>query len=139
MNSINRRSILLAGLGAAGAGALAACTNANSSGSGTALINPNASAVAATEKKRKSTGRQQKVTLTAAPAMIDLGGGVTPKTWAFDGRTPGKEVRLSVGDTLVAELSNQLPNKTTTSIHWHGIALRNDMDGVPPTTQTAVE
>ncbi|WP_328773892.1 multicopper oxidase family protein [Streptomyces sp. NBC_00286] len=138
MNSINRRSILLAGLGAAGAGALAACTNANSSGSGTALINPNASAVAATEKKRKSTGRQQKVTLTAAPAMIDLGGGVTPKTWAFDGRTPGKEVRLSVGDTLVAELSNQLPNKTTTSIHWHGIALRNDMDGVPPTTQTAV-
>ncbi|MDW4911524.1 multicopper oxidase domain-containing protein, partial [Streptomyces sp. ADMS] len=24
------------------------------------------------------------------------------------------------------------------SIHWHGIALRNDMDGAPPTTQTAV-
>ncbi|MET9789664.1 multicopper oxidase family protein [Streptomyces canus] len=138
MNSINRRSVLLAGLGAAGAGALAACTHASGSGSGTALISPNASAVAATEKKRKSTGHQRKVTLTAAPAMIDLGGGVMPKTWAFDGRTPGREVRLAVGDTLVAELSNQLPNKTTTSIHWHGIALRNDMDGVPPATQTAV-
>ncbi|MFJ8781929.1 multicopper oxidase family protein [Streptomyces sp. NPDC102476] len=138
MNSINRRSVLLAGLGAAGAGALAACTNADGSGSGTALIGPNASAVAATEKKRRSTGHQRKVTLTAAPAMIDLGGGVMPRTWAFDGRTPGREVRLSVGDTLVAELSNQLPNKTTTSIHWHGIALRNDMDGVPPATQTAV-
>ncbi|MFI8074126.1 multicopper oxidase family protein [Streptomyces sp. NPDC086033] len=138
MNSINRRSVLLAGLGAAGAGALAACTNADGSGSGTALIGPNASAVAATEKKRKSTGHQRKVTLTAAPAMIDLGGGVMPRTWAFDGRTPGREVRLSVGDTLIAELSNQLPNKTTTSIHWHGIALRNDMDGVPPATQTAV-
>ncbi|ANS69684.1 putative multicopper oxidase [Streptomyces lincolnensis] len=70
--------------------------------------------------------------------MIDLGGGIMPKTWAFDGRTPGREVRFSVGDTLVAELSNQLPNKTTTSIHWHGIALRNDMDGVPPATRTAV-
>ncbi|WP_326659468.1 multicopper oxidase family protein [Streptomyces canus] len=138
MNSINRRSVLLAGLGAAGAGALAACTHASGSGSGTTLIGPNASAVAATEKKRKSTGHQRKVTLTAAPAMIDLGGGVMPKTWAFDGRTPGREVRLAVGDTLVAELSNQLPNKTTTSIHWHGIALRNDMDGVPPATQTAV-
>ncbi|MFG2472898.1 multicopper oxidase family protein [Streptomyces canus] len=137
MNSINRRSVLLAGLGA-GAGALAACTDGSGSGSGTALIGPNASAVAATEKKRKSTGHQRKVTLTAAPAMIDLGGGVMPKTWAFDGRTPGGEVRLSVGDTLVAELSNQLPNKTTTSIHWHGIALRNDMDGVPPATQAAV-
>ena len=138
MNSINRRSVLLAGLGVAGAGALAACSSGSGSGSGTALVNPSGSAVAATEKKRKTTGRQQKLTLTAAPAMIDLGGGVMPKTWAFDGRTPGKEVRLSVGDTLVAELSNQLPNKTATSIHWHGIALRNDMDGVPPATQTAV-
>ncbi|GAB2972393.1 multicopper oxidase family protein [Streptomyces pseudoechinosporeus] len=138
MNSINRRSVLLAGLGAAGAGALAACSSSSGSGSGAALINPSGSAVAATEKKRKSTGRQHKLTLTAVPAMIDLGGGIRPKTWAFDGRTPGKEVRLSVGDTLVAELSNQLPDKTTTSIHWHGIALRNDMDGVPPATQTAV-
>ncbi|WP_405816497.1 multicopper oxidase family protein [Streptomyces sp. NBC_01390] len=138
MPSINRRSVLLAGLGAAGVGALAACSSESGSGSANALINPSGSAVAAAEKKRKSTGRQQKLTLTAAPAMIDLGGGVMPRTWAFDGRTPGKEVRLSVGDTLVAELSNQLPNKTTTSIHWHGIALRNDMDGVPPAVQTAV-
>ncbi|MFD8221941.1 multicopper oxidase family protein [Streptomyces sp. NPDC059697] len=135
MNSINRRSVLLAGLGAVGAGALAACNSG--SGGSNALASPSGSAVAA-EKKRTSTGRQQKLTLTAAPAMIDLGGGVMPKTWAFDGRTPGEEVRLSVGDTVVAELSNQLPNKTTTSIHWHGIALRNDMDGVPPATQTAV-
>ena len=140
MNSINRRSVLLTGLGVAGAGALAACSSGGGSGSGggNALVSPSGSAVAAAEKKRTSTGRQQKLTLTAAPAMIDLGGGVMPKTWAFDGRAPGKEIRLSVGDTLVAELSNQLPNKTATSIHWHGIALRNDMDGVPPAVQTAV-
>ncbi|GAA2491754.1 multicopper oxidase family protein [Streptomyces longisporus] len=138
MKSINRRSVLLAGMGVAGAGALAACSSGSGSGSSNALVSPSGSAVAAAEKKRKGSGRQQKITLTAAPAMIDLGGGIMPKTWAFDGRTPGKEVRLSVGDTLVAELSNQLPNKTTTSIHWHGIALRNDMDGVPPAVQTAV-
>ncbi len=139
MNSINRRSVLLAGLGAAGAGALTACSGSGSgSGDNNALVNPSGSAVAAAEKNRKGTGRRQQLTLTAAAAVIDLGGGVTPRTWAFDGRTPGKEVRLSVGDTLVAELSNQLPNRTTTSIHWHGIALRNDMDGVPPATQTAV-
>ncbi|MFE4626249.1 multicopper oxidase family protein [Streptomyces mirabilis] len=143
MNSINRRSVLLAGLGAAGTGALAACNGGSGNtgsgnGNGNALVSPTASAVAAAEKKRTSSGRQRKLTLTASPAIIDLGGGVMPKTWAFDGRTPGKEVRLSVGDTLIAELSNQLPNKTATSIHWHGIALRNDMDGVPPATQTAV-
>jgi FtsP/CotA-like multicopper oxidase with cupredoxin domain len=138
MNSINRRSVLLAGLGVASAGALTACSSGSGSGSADALVAPSGSAVDAAEKKRWNTGRQTKLTLTAAPATIDLGGGLMPKTWAFDGRTPGKEVRLSVGDTLVAELSNQLPDKTATSIHWHGIALRNDMDGVPPATQTAV-
>ncbi|WP_327714343.1 multicopper oxidase family protein [Streptomyces sp. NBC_00490] len=136
MNSIDRRSVLLAGLGAAGVGALAACTSGSDSGH--ALIDPSGSAVAAAEKKREGTGRSQEIALTAAPATIDLGGGVRPKTWAFDGRTPGREVRLSVGDTLVAELSNQLPDRTATSIHWHGIALRNDMDGAPPATQSAV-
>ncbi|WP_308426505.1 multicopper oxidase domain-containing protein [Streptomyces fuscichromogenes] len=54
------------------------------------------------------------------------------KSWALSGRTPGKEIRPAVGDTLAAELSDQLPDKTTTSIHWHGIALRAGTDGVPP-------
>ena len=72
MNSINRRSALLAGLGAAGAGALAACSSGSGSGSGDDLVNPSDPVVAAAEKKRPSTGRQQKLTLTAAPAVIDL-------------------------------------------------------------------
>ncbi|MBW8706823.1 Copper resistance protein A [Streptomyces sp. MBT84] len=139
MNSINRRSVLLAGLGAAGAGALAAC----SSGSGNSsaepgLINPRGPQVATADKQRRSTGKVHEATLTAALAMLDLGGGVMAKSWAFSGRAPGRELRLSAGDTLVAEFSNQLPNKTTTSIHWHGVALRADMDGVPPVTQAAV-
>ncbi|MEU1596035.1 multicopper oxidase family protein [Streptomyces sp. NPDC005708] len=139
MNSINRRSVLLAGLGAAGAGALAACSNGSGDPSAEpTLISPHGPQVAAVDKKRKSTGKVQKTTLTAAPAVLDLGGGVMAKSWAFSGRTPGKELRLSAGDTLAAELSNQLPNKTTTSIHWHGVALRADMDGVPPATQAAV-
>ncbi|MFD4598207.1 multicopper oxidase family protein [Streptomyces sp. NPDC058464] len=138
MNSIDRRSVLLAGLGAAGAGALAACSSGSGSGGSAALVDPSGPAVAAAEKKRRGTGREHRLTLTAASAVIDLGAGVTPRTWAFDGRTPGREVRLSVGDTLAAELSNQLPGKTGTSVHWHGIALRNDMDGVPPATQRTV-
>ncbi|MEU2267074.1 multicopper oxidase family protein [Streptomyces olindensis] len=136
MNSINRRSVLLAGLGVAGVGALAACSSGSSAAP--ALVSPSGSAVAAAERKRKCTGRTQKVALTAAPAMLDLGGGVMAKSWAFSGQAPGKEIRLSAGDILAAELSNQLPSKTTTSIHWHGIAMRNDMDGVPPVTQQAV-
>ncbi|MFE1834126.1 multicopper oxidase family protein [Streptomyces sviceus] len=135
MNSINRRSLLAAGLGVAGAGALAAC---DGSGSAPALVSPSGTAVAAADKKRTTSGKTHDLTLTAARATADLGAGITARTWAFSGQTPGRELRVSAGDTLAATLSNQLPNRTTTSIHWHGIALRNDMDGVPPATQSAV-
>ena len=138
MNAINRRSVLLAGLGAAGAGVLAACSNSGSSGSSPALISPSGAEVASAEKRRKNTGKEHRLTLTATSAMVHLGGGLMPMSWAFQGQVPGKEIRVSAGDTVVAELFNQLPDKTTTSIHWHGVALRNDMDGVPPATQAAV-
>ena len=136
MNDISRRSFLLATVGAAGAGALAACTSG--SGSAPSLVSPSGPAVTAAEKKRAGSGTVRKMNLAAAPAVLDLGGGVTAKSWAFSGQTPGREIRVSAGDTLAAELSNQLPNKATTSLHWHGIALRNDMDGAPPVTQRAV-
>ncbi|WP_037616822.1 multicopper oxidase family protein [Streptomyces aureus] len=135
MNSIDRRTVL-AGLGAAATGLVAAC--GKDAPETPALLSPTGSQVARVERKRSATGRVQGLTVTAAPATLDLGGGVLAKSWAFDGRVPGKEVRISAGDTLSAELSNQLPDGTTTSIHWHGISLRGDMDGVPPVTQDPV-
>ncbi|MEU4167369.1 multicopper oxidase family protein [Streptomyces sp. NPDC026665] len=135
MNSINRRTVL-AGLGAAGTGLLAAC--GNDAPTTPALLSPNGARVAGVEKKRSATGRVQSLNVTAAPATLDLGGGVVAKSWAFSGQVPGKEIRISAGDTLEAELSNQLPDGTATSVHWHGISLRSDMDGVPPVTQNPV-
>lgn len=135
MNTVNRRTLIRAGLGAAGVGTLAAC---GGSASSPAMVSPSGSAVARAEKRRGGTGRERQVALTAAPATLDLGGGVRAKSWAYDGRIPGKQVRITAGDTLVAELVNQLPGKTATSVHWHGLALRNDADGVPPATQAAV-
>jgi FtsP/CotA-like multicopper oxidase with cupredoxin domain len=136
VNTINRRSVLLAGLGAAGAGALAAC--GSTSGTTPSLVSPSGKAVTSAEKKRGGTGKETRLNLTAASAMVDLGGGLMARSWALQGRVPGKEIRVGAGDTVVAKLSNQLPDRTTTSIHWHGVALRNDMDGVPPVTQAAV-
>ncbi|MFF3615667.1 multicopper oxidase family protein [Streptomyces sp. NPDC002580] len=135
MNSVNRRSVL-AGLAAAGTGLLAACGNDASNSH--SLLSPSGHRISRTERRRKGTGRVQSLNLTAAPATLDLGGGVLAKSWAFGGRTPGKEIRIGAGDTLAAELSNQLPGATTTSVHWHGIALRGDMDGVPLVTQAPV-
>ncbi|MFI0961627.1 multicopper oxidase family protein [Streptomyces sp. NPDC021080] len=135
MNSIDRRTVL-AGLGAAATGLLAAC--GKDAPDTPSLLSPTGSQVALVEKKRSATGRVRSLNVTAAPVTLDLGGGVLAKSWAFNGEAPAKEIRISAGDTLAAELSNQLPSGTTTSIHWHGISLRGDMDGVPPVTQIPV-
>ncbi|MFE6866614.1 multicopper oxidase family protein [Kitasatospora sp. NPDC057692] len=130
--TVNRRSLLLAGLGAAGSGLLAACSDA----AGTPpLVDPSASAVAEAEAKRRGTGRERPVTVTATADTVELGGGTTARTWTF-GALPGTAVRTTAGDTLVATLNNHLP--APTSLHWHGLALRNDMDGVPPVTMQPV-
>ena len=45
---------------------------------------------------------------------------------------PGPLIRASVGDELAVTVTNRLDRPT--SVHWHGIALRNDMDGAAPAT-----
>ena len=73
--------------------------------------------------------------MTPSETDIDLGG-VKVRTWAYDGRVPAKEIRLRKGQTLRAALTNKLPDATT--VHWHGLAIPNRMDGVPVLTQPAV-
>ncbi|AKT50721.1 copper oxidase [Arsenicicoccus sp. oral taxon 190] len=75
-------------------------------------------------------------TLTAKPATLDLGGR-TVSTWAYGDAVPGPVVRATAGDFLRLTLDNQLPADTT--IHWHGIRLRNAADGVPGLTQDPVK
>jgi FtsP/CotA-like multicopper oxidase with cupredoxin domain len=43
---------------------------------------------------------------------------------------------VRVGEVLRVRLDNRLPEPT--SIHWHGVVVRNDMDGVPGVTQPPV-
>lgn len=74
--------------------------------------------------------------LTAAPATIELGDRMV-RTWAFNGQVPGPEIRLRAGEVLRATVRNQLPQPLT--IHWHGVAVVNGMDGVPGVTQEAIE
>jgi multicopper oxidase len=75
------------------------------------------------------------VHLVAAPDVVDLGGR-SARTWAFNGSLPGPELRVRAGQLLRVDFDNGLP--APTSIHWHGIAIRNDMDGVPGFTQRAI-
>jgi multicopper oxidase len=129
---LSRRRFLLAS-GAVAAGLAAEGCSAVRGG---VAIGPGSRAVAAAEARRRSAGAQvREVTLTAAPTTLDLAGRPAA-TWGYDGVVPGRVVRLRAGGVLRAHLVNRLPEPTT--IHWHGVALRNDMDGVPGVTQAAV-
>ncbi|WP_099022590.1 multicopper oxidase family protein [Mycolicibacterium palauense] len=75
------------------------------------------------------------LTINAVQSEIDLGG-VVVQTWTWGDQVPAQEIRLKKGQTLRARLTNNLPQDTT--IHWHGLAIPNDMDGVPVLTQQAV-
>ena len=75
------------------------------------------------------------LTLAAGETDIDLAG-ATLHTWAYGNQVPAREIRVRKGDRIQAQLTNALPQDVT--VHWHGIAIVNDMDGVPVLTQDAV-
>ncbi|MEQ9055523.1 MAG: multicopper oxidase domain-containing protein, partial [Roseovarius confluentis] len=76
--------------------------------------------------------------LTAAPAEVQLAPGDFPKTrvWSYGGQVPGPVLRQRQGEMFEARLVNGLEQETT--VHWHGVRLPNEMDGVPGMTQAAV-
>ena len=65
--------------------------------------------------------------LTAAPATFEIGH-ETVEGYAYNGQVPGPTIRATVGDTLQVDLTNALDVPTT--IHWHGVHVPWDMDGV---------
>lgn len=75
--------------------------------------------------------------IEAAPAELPLVEGGKLRVWAYNGRVPGPELRVRLGETLRVRFTNRLQEATT--IHWHGVRVPNAMDGVPHVTQPPVE
>jgi manganese oxidase len=59
------------------------------------------------------------------------------KAWAYNGQVPGPQIRVREGDRVRIRLVNKLAQST--SIHFHGLELPNDQDGVPFITQPPVK
>jgi len=126
--SVTRRGFLTASL--IGGAALAACgrpTAPQSTTPGATLDLSNA--IVAAEKSRPHTGRTVTARLIPGHADIDLGG-ARARTVAYNNQVPGPLIRANVGDELAVAVENALDHRS--SVHWHGIALRNDMDGAMP-------
>jgi len=77
------------------------------------------------------------VELVASPSTIELIDGTATDVWSYNGSVPGPPIRISLGDTLRVTVRNELEAATT--IHWHGIRVPNDMDGVPDVNQPRIE
>jgi len=135
MNSLSRRGFLAGGLALAGAGLLAAC-GADRSAPSVALVSPSGPQVNAEDARRYRDGETRTFAYTATTGEVDLGG-PTVSTWSYDGVVPGRELRLTSGDQVHVQVTNRLPQDTT--MHWHGLDIRNDMDGVPDVTQNPIQ
>ncbi|HET8769888.1 MAG TPA: copper oxidase [Gemmatimonadaceae bacterium] len=59
------------------------------------------------------------------------------EAWAYNEMVPGPQIRVREGDRVRINLENALPESTV--IHFHGLELPNDQDGVPYITQPPVK
>ena len=76
------------------------------------------------------------VTLEARPYRYPRLAGTVFSGLAYNGSVPGPLLRVRHGQTFRARFRNDTGGPS--AIHWHGMILPNDMDGVPGITQPAV-
>ncbi|MEC9072834.1 MAG: multicopper oxidase domain-containing protein, partial [Myxococcota bacterium] len=69
------------------------------------------------------------VFITAQTKMMELREGLWVDMYTYNGMFPGPLLQATVGDRVIVHFTNDLPEPTT--IHWHGLAITNAMDGTP--------
>ena len=77
------------------------------------------------------------IDLAARLAEVEVEPGLKVKAWTYDGGLPGPLIRTKVGDRLIVHFKNELAAPTT--IHWHGVRVPIEMDGVPGISQPEVK
>lgn len=74
--------------------------------------------------------------LTASVVSQEFLEGLPTEVYAYNGSVPGPEIRVARGDRVIVHFTNDLPEPTT--VHWHGVRVPNDVDGVPGVSQPEV-
>ena len=75
--------------------------------------------------------------LTVDVIQWEVEPGRTVEAWAYNQQVPGPTLKLQVGDRVEIRVKNNL--KESTTVHWHGIDVPNEMDGVPDVTQEQIK
>jgi FtsP/CotA-like multicopper oxidase with cupredoxin domain len=76
------------------------------------------------------------INLDARIAHVEVAPGIATDAWTYNGGIPGPLIRVHIGDRLIVHFTNHLPQPTT--VHWHGLRLPIEMDGVPDVSQPPV-
>src|SRR5262249_48452204 len=77
------------------------------------------------------------VNLEASVAKVQYAPDKEIEAWTFNGDIPGPLIRIRVGNRLIVHFTNKLPKPTT--VHWHGIRVPIEMDGVPDISQPEIQ
>lgn len=85
----------------------------------------------------EASGEKVEIQLVASESAVRLFGETKTNVWAYNNQVPGPEIRVKLGQTIVVNFTNLLPQPTT--IHWHGVRVPNMMDGVPGVTQDEIQ
>jgi hypothetical protein len=62
---------------------------------------------------------------------------VSVEAYAYNRQVPGPRLQLTEGDRIRINVRNHLPESTT--VHWHGLIVPNEMDGPAKITQKPIE
>ena len=77
------------------------------------------------------------VSLVAKFAEVEVAPGRRVRAWTYNGGLPGPLIKTRVGDRLIVHFTNELEQPTT--VHWHGVRVPIEMDGVPEISQPEVK
>jgi len=74
--------------------------------------------------------------LKAAPMKLKIAPFKTIAVWGYNGSCPGPTIQVNQGDRVRVVFENALPEST--SLHWHGLEVPIEQDGVPWISQKPV-
>ena len=138
---MRRREGALAGLvavmlGVTGAG-LAARPSGQTAGAAPVLSHSDGAVAAGNSNAQQPAAAEVKeFSLTVGRVRWELAPGEVVEAYAYNGQVPGPELRVKEGDTVRVRVTNGLAEPTT--IHWHGVDVPANMDGVPGLSQEPI-
>ena len=75
--------------------------------------------------------------VTARKIQWETEPGKMVEAWAYNDQVPGPQIRVRQGERVRLVVKNELPESTV--VHFHGVELPNDQDGVPFITQKPIK